>query len=124
MPKKVEKTRCSGTKTKAGIVSWVLSHLRKMTLRWKPRFDKLNEGRFRLPYGKNGKPVWCNSCESCKLMFRTGDLVMDHIEPIGGLKSLEDAGRWLVKALVEIDGYQRLCKNCHKIKTLEERGNK
>lgn len=118
---RVERTRCSGTKTEAGMVAWVLSYLRKMTLRWKPRFDRLNAGREKKPLGKNGKDVWANTCEHCGKWFKLSDLVMDHVEPIGGMRSLEDAGRWLTKALVEVDGYQRLDKSCHDIKTKEER---
>lgn len=110
---RVERTRCSGTKTEAGMVSWVLSYMRKMTLRWKPRFDKMNDGRVKKPLGKNGKEVWANTCEHCKKWFKTSDLDMDHIMPIGGMRSLEDAGRWLTNALVETDGYQRLCHKCH-----------
>jgi len=121
---RVERTRCSGTKTEAGMVSWVLSYLRKMTLRWKPRFDRLNDGRMKKPLGKNGKEVWANTCEQCGKWFKLSDLAMDHIEPIGGMTKLEDAGRWLTKALVEIDGYQRLCKADHKTKTAEERASK
>ena len=129
MPKKikkprVERTRCSGTKTEAGMVSWVLSYLRKMTLRWKPRFERLNEGRVKKPLGRNDREVWCNTCEKCKKWFKTSDLAMDHIEPIGGMRTLEDAGRWLTNALVEIEGYQRLCKPCHLKKTLKEREDK
>ena len=121
---RVERTRCSGTKTEAGMISWVLSGLRRLTLRWKPRFDRLNDGRQKKPLGKNGKEVWANTCEKCKKWCKLSDLVMDHIEPIGGMRSLEDAGRWLIRALVEVDGYQRLCKKCHDIKTKEERGGK
>jgi 5-methylcytosine-specific restriction endonuclease McrA len=129
MPKKtvkprVERTRCSGTKTEAGMVSWVLSYLRKMTLRWKPRFDRLNDGREKRPLGTNGREVWANTCEKCKKWYKTSDLAMDHIVPIGGLKSLDEAGRWLKMALVEIDGYQRLCKKCHDKKTADERSDK
>lgn len=118
---RVERTRCSGTKTEAGMVSWVLSYLRNMTLRWKPRFDRLNDGRQKKPFGKNNREIWANTCEYCNKWFKINELVMDHIEPIGGLTALEDAGRWLTKALVEVDGYQRLCKNCHDKKTAEER---
>lgn len=121
---RVERTRCSGTKTEAGMVSWVLSYLRKMTLRWKPRFDRMNEGRVKKPFGKNNKEVWANTCEHCKEWFRITDLAADHIVPIGGLKTLEEAGRWLKMALVEIDGYQRLCKECHDVKTASERVDK
>jgi len=120
----VKKTRCSGTKTEASMVAWVLSYLRKMTLRWKPRFDRLNEGRQKKPLGVNGREVWANTCENCCKWFKTSDLAMDHITPIGGLKSLDEAGRWLNNALVEKDGYQRLCKPCHKIKSNTERGVK
>jgi len=123
MPRKplVPRTRCSGTMTEAGVVSWVLSALRRLTMKWKPKFERLNAGRIKLPYGKNGREVWCNSCEECKIFFRTCDLEMDHIENLGGLQKLEDAGQWLIKALVESDGYQRLCHSCHQIKIKEER---
>ena len=118
---RVARTRCSGTKTEAGLVSWVLSGLRRMTLRWKPRYDRMNECREKKPLGVNGREVWANTCEHCRKWFKTSDLAMDHIEPIGGMTKLEDAGRWLDKALVEVDGYQRLCKECHDKKTAEER---
>jgi hypothetical protein len=103
------------------MVSWVLSYLRKMTLRWKPRFDAMNDGRIKKPFGKNGKEVWANTCQHCGNWFKISELDADHIDPIGGLRTLQDAGRWLEKALVEQDGYQRLCKGCHDKKTSQER---
>lgn len=118
---KKKKDRCSGTKTEQAVVAWVLSTLRKMSLRWKPRGDKLNGGRKKRPLGKNSREVWANTCQHCKKWFKLSDLCMDHIEPIGGMRKLEDAGRWLKQALVEVDGYQRLCKECHDIKTKLER---
>lgn len=103
------------------MVAWVLSYLRKMTLRWKPRFDRLNVGRQKKPLGVNGREVWANTCEHCLKWFRVCDLDADHVKPIGGFRKFSDAERWLTNALVEADAYQRLCSSCHKIKTAEER---
>jgi 5-methylcytosine-specific restriction endonuclease McrA len=84
----------------------------------------MNDGRVKKPLGKNDKEVWANTCEHCKKWFKTSDLDMDHIIPIGGMKSLDDAGRWLKNALVETGGYQRLCHECHNKKTQLERSEK
>jgi len=114
-------TRASNTMTEAAFVSWVLSYLRNITKRWKPKFDRLNMGRKKLPLGKNGRDVWANTCEYCGEWFRTDDLEMDHLTPVGGLLSFDEIPRWLNNALVEIDGYRRACIPCHKQKTKEER---
>ncbi len=121
-PRGVELTRCSNTKTEAEFFSWIRSNCRKMTTRWKPRFDKLAEGK-RKSESDNKRLKWEYSCEECEGWFPGSQIEIDHIVPCGGLNGWDKILPWFKNALVEIDGYQRLCKTCHRIKTNEEQDN-
>lgn len=122
-PSKVPLTRASNTMTEAELSARILSALRGATKFWKPRLDKLNEGR-RAYKGTNKNQKWEFSCEQCKGWFVQTEIEIDHIEKCGGISGenwLDKIKGWVVRAFVEIDGFQRLCKNCHKIKGAEER---
>jgi len=126
MAKGVEKTRCSKTMTEAGFRAWILSALRSLTRRWKPANDawKLNtrpnktgKGRHRIEH----------QCARCKEWFpkktKKNDIgvELDHIVPIGGLSSFSKLEQWVLNAFVEVEGYQKLCSVCHRIKTNGEK---
>jgi hypothetical protein len=46
---------------------------------------------------------------------------IDHIIPAGALACYEDVVPFIMRLLVEIDGWQAMCKECHQLKTNEER---
>lgn len=46
---------------------------------------------------------------------------MDHIEPVGTLKSFDDLPGFVERMFVGVDKLQVLCSTCHQIKTNKER---
>lgn len=122
---KIPLTRCSNTMTEAEFRSWVLGGLRDRTMMWKPAQEawKLHtrenqsESRHKIEH----------QCQHCMEWFvkkkikigkvSRNTIELDHIVPIGGLDSLDKAGAWINKAYVEVDGYQKLCYQCHQVKT-------
>lgn len=92
--------------------SFVINVLRRGTYRWPGRWKA--EKRSHLPEEKR------YYCEECGLVCRKKDTQMDHILPVIPVeKSTETT------TLDEIaermypftEGWQRLCKECHKVKT-------
>lgn len=118
----VELTRASGTKTEAEMAAFILSILRRGTKFWKPKMDKKLEGR-RPSESSNKKLKWEYHCEQCNEWFPESNIEIDHIVNCGGISGLDWLDKikpWIIKAYIEIDGYQRLCKQCHAIKTAGE----
>lgn len=135
MGKKVERIRNCGTMTEAGFRSWIISGLRKLTQRWKPKSecikkakqaareivennpDKYPELFYRTGNVKRGIFL----CASCKAVQEVGkrssNCAADHIEEIIPLEGFSGWDSWIERAFVEEDGYQALCLNCHKAKT-------
>lgn len=60
-------------------------------------------------------------CAECKDFFKSKEVQVDHIEPAGSLKTYEDLPRFVERLYCEADKLQVLCKECHKVKTAEER---
>tara|TARA_A100000171_G_scaffold53092_1_gene76737 strand:+ start:12822 stop:13265 length:444 start_codon:yes stop_codon:yes gene_type:complete len=116
----VELTRCSNTKTEAEFFAFILSHCRRLTNKWKPAYDKLEEGK-RPNESSNKRLKWEYSCEICNNWFPKSFIDIDHIVPCGGINGFEKIEPWFRRALVEKDSYQRLCKDCHKQKTQQEK---
>lgn len=119
----VELTRASNTKTEADVAAMVLSGLRRVTKYWKPKMDCINDGK--RPYiGPNKLQKNEFHCEGCNKYVKQSEIHADHIVNCGGISGdnwMDKIKPWLIKALVERDGYQRLCVTCHKSKTAEER---
>lgn len=113
-------TRCSNTLTERQFVAFILSGLRRLTKYWKPKLDKMIEGR-RAYTGTDKRTKWEFQCYTCKKWFKQKDIEMDHIYNCAGLADLADVPRWIEQAFCEKDGYQILCKPCHLQKTKTER---
>jgi len=118
-------TRCSGTMTEAGFLGWILSALRSLTRKWKPAQQawKLNTR----PNTTGSRHKFEHQCAHCLQWFvkkkinKRSTIELDHIVPCGGLNHLDKASVWLSRAFVEIDGYQKLCLECHTKKSNEEK---
>jgi hypothetical protein len=128
--RRVERTRCSGTMTEAEFRNWVLAALRRLTMRWKPANDawKINTRPNKSGKGRHKIEHQCAMCLKWfpKYSKRSKNIgvVLDHIVPIGGLSCLSKLEQWVLRALVEVEGYQKLCTLCHQIKTNSERSLK
>ena len=120
--KGVELTRASATLTEAQFIAWILSGLRRLTRQWRPKLERLNEGK-RPSQSENKRLKWEYSCESCGGWFPQKEIQLDHIVPCGGINGWDKIEGWCRRAFVEKDGYQRLCLSCHHKKTLSEKNN-
>lgn len=112
--------------------SWVVSQLRRLSIRWPPRGRVLKASRRELPrkIKKDGTPYkkanYEYQCNSCKNWFRSSDTVMDHIIPVvdpkdNTIKTEEEFfGKFVVSLLSYEDNWQVLCNSCHDEKTRHE----
>jgi len=116
----VVKVRNNKTLTESGYWGLVRSTLRRGFRFWKPMMIVKQENR-RKYVGLNKRQKWEYQCNVCKGWFKDKEIQVDHIIPVGSLKCSEDLARFLERLTPE-QGFQVLCKEDHKKKTLKERG--
>jgi len=74
------------------------------------------------PYkGKDKRTKWVYTCASCEEQFKSTEVQVDHIKPAGTLKTYSDLPKFVETLFCEADNLQVLCKECHDVKTKEER---
>ena len=100
---------------------FVRGHLRRMFMRWPPKYQALEDAK--RDFAGKGRQKFEYQCASCKEWFKQKDVDVDHIEPAGSLLSFDDLPMFVNKLLPPKEGLQVLCKPCHKLKTKEERSN-
>lgn len=101
--------------TTARFNAFITSALRSAWNRWPVKYEILKQGR-RSVAGKKWK--WEHQCASCGGWFQQKEIDIDHIDPIGSCKTWDET---IERMFVGIDKLQKLCKQCHSIKTKEER---
>lgn len=99
------------------------SALRSAYNRWPPKFQVLAKAR--RPYEGNDKRTkWEFQCNDCKGWKKSSEVSVDHIIPAGSLNTFEDLPGFCQRLFCSEDDLQLLCKDCHQIKTNEERKQK
>ena len=116
---KVKKTRNAGTQTEAAYWASVRSVLRRGFRYWKP-MQKAKQDAKRKSQSSNKRLKYEYQCNKCREWFPDKQVQIDHVEPVGSLKCLEDLAGFLERLTPE-DGFQVLCKECHQEKTNKER---
>lgn len=114
----VSKHRNNGTWSEAKYWGSVRSILRRGFRYWGPISECKKEAR-RVYIGEGKRQKWEYQCNHCSEWFPDKECQVDHIEPVGSLKSGEDLKGFLERLTPE-SGFQLLCKGCHKIKTNAE----
>ena len=104
---------------------FIIDILRKATFKWKPRTTAKNRRKEKVGEFSTGRSKYEYRCEGCQKLFKSKDVVLDHIDPvvpIDGYKSgLEfDLNEYAVRMFCEADGLQVLCAECHDKKTKDE----
>jgi hypothetical protein len=115
MPK-APKTRNNGTMTEAAFWSMIRSHLRRKTVFWKPKSEAIKRAS-RKYVGENKRRKIEVQCAKCEGWFARDSVEVDHIIEAGSLRSFDDLSGFLERLFCEVDGFQVLCKPCHKLKT-------
>lgn len=116
-------TRCSGRWTEARYNSFVKSAIRSMTSRWPVKYDALRAAQVGVKVNpKTGRNAMHYKCACCGGDFPVKEVQVDHLEPLIPTDgtSQNDWNVIIGRALIEIEGFQVLCKPCHKVKTKEE----
>ena len=111
MPRRVERTRASGTWTEARYFGFIRSALRSAFQKYPVKYHAKRQAMVEGGY----------ECASCSGVFKSGEVHVDHIEPCGSLKTYEDLPAFVERMFCEVDGFQVLCKPCHQDKTNAER---
>ena len=114
--KLVPRTRNAGTMTEAAYFSMIRSALRKGFRFWKPISNARMAAR-RSYKGSNPGQKWEYQCADCKRWFLGREVAVDHIVPVGSLRSLEDLPGFVERLTAE-DGFQVLCN--YKLKDVDK----
>lgn len=105
-------TRCDNTLTESEFINLFVQALRRLTMTWPPASSAWQDAR--RPCNK-GRQKFEGQCAHCKKWFARKDIEMDHVEAIGSLREI--IKKFASKVLPEKEGWQPLCKPCHKLKT-------
>jgi len=116
------KPRNAGTWTEARYMSQIRSHLRAAFRYWLP-IKKAKEAARRHNQSENKRMKWEYRCKHCNRWFPEKLVQVDHVVPCGRLKELGDVPFFIMNLTEEDykEGYQVLCKECHKKVTAAER---
>ena len=106
--------------------SWVISLLRRGTMRFPPRNDALRAAKTEKKINeKTGRMAQHYECKSCKGHFSAKNVCVDHIEPVinPGVGFI-NWDTYIERMFCPVDNFQILCSNCHDIKTAKEKDEK
>jgi len=103
---------------------WIIKQLRRTTYRC-PERDKALKDAIRkdgvFAINKDGDRSRIKyECNMCKLLYRRKEIQLDHVVPIIPVEGFDDWNGVVPRMFVQCDGYQVLCKTCHKEKTNDE----
>ena len=115
----VEKPYNGGEWTAARKRSFIMSALRGA--RWPQKYKAIQRAFVENgPNPRTGKRCKLHKCEECWELFPASGMQADHIEPVVPLTGFDSWDAVIERLYCEVDGYQALCKECHKEKTKEE----
>jgi len=118
--KKVEKPRNHGTMTESAFWSFIRSALRQKSRWWKP-IQECKKKAKRVYKGSNKRQKFEYKCNVCKDYFSEKEIQVDHIKPVGTLKSSKDLELFIENLFCEINNLQTICTTCHNEKTQNEK---
>lgn len=111
------KTRASNTMSDGEFFSFIRSALRQKSRWWKPKLEVKMAAR--RPYkGQNKRQRFEYQCNICKDWFIERLISIDHILPVGSLRSAEDLPEFVERLFCEKENLQCVCAKCHSAKTL------
>lgn len=102
---------------------FVISLLRRGTLRWKPTQEVLKEAKETYYIdSKNGKKLKRVKfkCASCNKFYCRKEICVDHREPVVGPEGFTNFHDYILRMFCPKENLQALCKGCHKSKTKGE----
>lgn len=126
---KTEKIFNNNQWTTARMRSFVMSALRKA--RWPVKYQAIKDAYVEDGINpQTGRKCKLHRCNQCGNLFPQSQMAADHIDPVVPLDGFPDSPdnflgyNWneLIQRLYcELDGFQALCSECHKLKSSDER---
>lgn len=110
---RVPRTRGGETLTEAQFWGMIRSAFRQRSMFWPP-INKCKKNARRPYEGENKRRKWEYQCAKCKEWWAEKETVVHHIIPTGELKKYDDLPGFVERMFCEIEGFEVLCKNCHK----------
>lgn len=109
--------------TDAKFRGWIISLLRRGTMRWPPRNQCLVNAKTKKKRNKKTNRLAQHyRCNGCKKDFPLTNMVVDHIDPVIDVdEGFIDFDIYIERMYCPLDNLQALCKPCHKKKCDEER---
>ena len=109
--------------TDAKFKGWIVSLLRRGTMRYPPRNDALRAAKTDKKINvKTGRMAQHYKCTGCNEEFTAKGVVVDHIEPVIpvgiGFTTWDE---YIKRMFCSIEKLQVLCGSCHDVKSKEER---
>lgn len=102
---------------------WIVSLLRRGTMRFPPRNDALRAAKTEKKINTlSGRLAQHYKCTGCKGEFTAKGVVVDHIEPViptGAGFTTWDA--YIERMFCSVDNLQVMCGKCHDVKSAAER---
>ena len=103
--------------------SWVVSLLRRGTMRFPPRNEALRAAKTEKKINeKTGRMAQHYQCAGCLQEFPAKGVVADHISPViePGVGFI-DWNTYIVRMFCSVENLQVLCSTCHDVKSAQER---
>jgi 5-methylcytosine-specific restriction endonuclease McrA len=109
--------------TPARLKAFIVSGLRACSRRYPPKFETLAEAKTEKKINRKTKRLAQHyKCNACKGDFPSTEVQVDHIIPvIDPLTGFVDWNTYIERMFCEKSNLQVLCKDCHSIKTKEEK---
>ena len=106
--------------TTAKFWAFLRSGLRAKWTRWPPKYAVLAAAK-RKYEGPNVRQKFEYQCAHCQAYWPQKEVSVDHIVPVGTLRTWEDIAPFCQRLFVGEDQLQVLCDTCHNKKTQEEK---
>lgn len=106
--------------TEAKFYAFLRSGLRAKWTRWPPKYEVLAAAK-RKYEGPNKRQKFEYQCAVCGGWFPQKEVAVDHIVPVGSLRSLDDLPGFVSRLFVGKESLQVLCDADHQLKTNQER---
>jgi hypothetical protein len=115
----------NGRWTASKFNSFIKSALRSASSRWPPKYTAIQNAyvgtKVNVRTQRTAKHYRCNICEG---HFPASEIQVDHIDPvIDPSVGFVDWDTVIERMFCEVEGFQVVCKPCHKIKTDAEKAS-
>ena len=106
--------------------AFAIQALRRASIKWYPRNIAKKLARVENPTftleKENDRCRIGYRCNDCQGIYRNNNINLDHIVPVVSPDvGFETFDKYIERLYTGVDGWQVLCKECHKIKTFLEK---